>query len=60
MTDSSNGSMSRQSGLPVEVPLWLGVNLRQRGKCRLVAPEWMDVEKLTEKKEEEKQSKVSE
>ncbi|KAK3865181.1 hypothetical protein Pcinc_029193 [Petrolisthes cinctipes] len=46
------------AGLPVEVPLWLGINLRQRGKCRLVAPEWMDVEKLTEKKEEEKQSKV--
>jgi len=40
------------------VPLWLGVNLRQRGKCRLVPPEWMDPEVLAQKKEEEVQSKV--
>nr|XP_053651140.1 probable DNA replication complex GINS protein PSF2 [Cherax quadricarinatus] len=45
-------------GLPMEVPMWLGINLRQRGKCRLILPEWMDVAKLTEKKEEESQSKV--
>ncbi|XP_063610116.1 probable DNA replication complex GINS protein PSF2 [Penaeus indicus] len=45
-------------GLPVQVPLWLGINLRQRGKCRLVPPDWMDPEKLTEKKEEESQSRV--
>ncbi|XP_050733749.1 probable DNA replication complex GINS protein PSF2 isoform X2 [Eriocheir sinensis] len=45
-------------GIPVEVPLWLGLNLRQRGKCRLVMPDWLDEEKLAEKKEEETQSKV--
>ncbi|XP_076060915.1 DNA replication complex GINS protein PSF2-like protein [Oratosquilla oratoria] len=45
-------------GLPVDVPLWLGINLKQRGKCRIIPPEWMDVEKLEEKKEEETQSKV--
>merc|ERR1712002_814785 len=47
-----------QPGLPLDVPLWLGVNLKERGKCRLIPPEWMDVEKLTEKKEEESQSQV--
>lgn len=30
-------------GLPVRVPLWLAVNLKQRQKCRLLPPEWMDV-----------------
>ncbi|TKC44072.1 hypothetical protein EI555_002159, partial [Monodon monoceros] len=30
-------------GLPVQVPLWLAINLKQRQKCRLLAPEWMDV-----------------
>ncbi|XP_026634467.1 DNA replication complex GINS protein PSF2 isoform X2 [Microtus ochrogaster] len=30
-------------GLPVEVPLWLAINLKQRQKCRLLPPEWMDV-----------------
>ena len=30
-------------GLPVQVPLWLAVNLKQRQKCRLLPPEWMDV-----------------
>lgn len=45
-------------GIPVEVPLWLGLNLRQRSKCRIVIPDWLDEEKLAEKKEEEAQSKV--
>ncbi|XP_021264677.1 DNA replication complex GINS protein PSF2 isoform X2 [Numida meleagris] len=35
-------------GLPVEVPVWLAINLKQRQKCRLIPPEWMDVEKLEE------------
>ncbi|KAG8508378.1 DNA replication complex GINS protein PSF2 [Galemys pyrenaicus] len=30
-------------GLPVDVPLWLAINLKQRQKCRLLPPEWMDV-----------------
>lgn len=58
---SSSGNISNwfvSSGIPVEVPLWLGLNLRQRGKCRLVMPDWLDEEKLAEKKEEETQSKV--
>ncbi|KAF2364906.1 GINS subunit domain A [Trinorchestia longiramus] len=46
------------AGLPCSVPLWLAVNLRQRGKCRLLPPEWMAADALAAKKEEEAQSKV--
>ena len=35
-------------GLPVAVPLWLAVNLRQRQRCRLVKPSWMEVDRLEE------------
>ncbi|XP_026539815.1 DNA replication complex GINS protein PSF2 [Notechis scutatus] len=41
-------------GLPVEVPLWLGLNLKQRQKCRLVPPDWMDVEKLEQMRDQER------
>ncbi|ROJ25223.1 DNA replication complex GINS protein PSF2 [Anabarilius grahami] len=34
-------------GLPVEVPLWLALNLKQRQKCRIVPPEWMDTDLYT-------------
>lgn len=46
-----------RAGLPILVPLWMAVNLKQRQKCRILTPEWMDVEKLEQKKEEEKDSK---
>lgn len=46
-----------RAGLPIVVPLWLALNLKQRNKCRILTPEWMDVDKLEEKKEEEKNSK---
>ncbi|CAH1780401.1 unnamed protein product [Owenia fusiformis] len=39
--------------LPVDVPLWLAVNLKERQKCRINAPQWMDIEQLEAKKEEE-------
>ena len=32
--------------LPVDGPIWLAVNLRQRSKCRIVPPDWMDVDRL--------------
>lgn len=32
-------------GLPVDVPVWLALNLKQRQKCRIVPPEWMDAGK---------------
>ncbi|XP_041377098.1 DNA replication complex GINS protein PSF2-like [Gigantopelta aegis] len=44
-------------GLSVQVPLWLAVNLKQRQKCRVIPPDWMDVEKLEEKKQAENDSK---
>lgn len=34
-------------GLPVDVPVWLALNLKQRQKCRIVPPEWMDVGQAT-------------
>uniref|UniRef100_A0AAZ3QGB4 GINS complex subunit 2 n=2 Tax=Oncorhynchus tshawytscha TaxID=74940 RepID=A0AAZ3QGB4_ONCTS len=36
------------------VPVWLALNLKQRQKCRIVPPEWMDVEKLEEIRELER------
>ncbi|KAI5709013.1 hypothetical protein M8J76_008148 [Diaphorina citri] len=45
------------SGIPAKVPLWLAINLKQRQKCRLVLPTWMNLETLTEIKEEEKKSR---
>ena len=45
-------------GIPVQVPLWMAVNLKQRQKCRLTAPEWMNVEILTKLKEDEALSKT--
>ncbi|XP_019640301.1 PREDICTED: DNA replication complex GINS protein PSF2-like [Branchiostoma belcheri] len=43
-------------GLPVQIPLWMAINLKQRQKCRIQPPDWMDVEKLQEKKDEEEGS----
>lgn len=45
------------AGLPIEVPLWMAINLKQRQKARIRPPDWMDVEKLQEKKQEETDSK---
>ncbi|XP_037805546.1 probable DNA replication complex GINS protein PSF2 [Lucilia sericata] len=46
-----------RAGMPVHVPLWLGIHLRKQQKCRIVPPEWMDMDLLEEIKEEEKRSK---
>ncbi|KAJ9594891.1 hypothetical protein L9F63_013816, partial [Diploptera punctata] len=46
-----------RAGLPVKIPIWMALNLRQRQKCRIMAPDWMDPEKLEEIKEEESQSR---
>lgn len=43
--------------LPIDIPLWLAVNLKQRQKCRIQPPEWMDVEKLEEVKQKESDEK---
>lgn len=43
-----------RAGFPLHVPLWLAIHLRKQGKCHIVPPHWMDVDILTEKKEQEK------
>ncbi|XP_066570179.1 DNA replication complex GINS protein PSF2 [Amia ocellicauda] len=45
-------------GLPVDVPVWLAVNLKQRQKCRIVPPDWMDVEKLEEIRDQERKEET--
>lgn len=40
------------------LPLWLAVNLRQRQKCRIEPPEWLNVDTLIEKKVAESESQV--
>ncbi|XP_041078205.1 DNA replication complex GINS protein PSF2 [Polyodon spathula] len=45
-------------GLPVAVPVWLAINLKQRQKCRIIPPEWMDVEKLEEIREQERKEEA--
>ncbi|XP_054713802.1 DNA replication complex GINS protein PSF2-like [Uloborus diversus] len=44
--------------IPVQVPLWLAINLRQRQKCRILPPDWMSLEKLEEIKQEETDSSI--
>lgn len=46
-----------RAGIPIHVPLWIAVHLRKQQKCRFVPPEWMDVDKLEEIKQEEKTSR---
>uniref|UniRef100_A0A182QKS7 DNA replication complex GINS protein PSF2 n=1 Tax=Anopheles farauti TaxID=69004 RepID=A0A182QKS7_9DIPT len=43
-----------RGGTPLYVPLWLGIHLRQQQKCRIVTPNWMDIDLLEDIKEEEK------
>jgi GINS complex subunit 2 len=43
-----------RAGLPVHVPLWLAIHMRQQQKCRIVPPEWMDRDTLDEIKDNEK------
>ena len=31
--------------IPVDVPLWMAINLKQRQKCHIQPPAWMDVGK---------------
>ncbi|CAH3141849.1 unnamed protein product [Porites lobata] len=44
------------ASLPTEVPLWVAIFLKQRRKCRIQPPDWMDVERLQELKEKEKEA----
>ncbi|KAI4346962.1 hypothetical protein L6164_007820 [Bauhinia variegata] len=42
--------------IATQVPLWLAVALKKRGKCSIRPPEWMSVEKLTQVLEAERES----
>lgn len=46
-----------RASLPVRVPLWMAVTLKQQRKCKIQPPDWMNVEQLEELREEEKRSK---
>lgn len=35
-----------ESGMPCEVPLWLAITLRKRGKCVIRIPDWLKVDNL--------------
>lgn len=48
-----------RAGLPLNVPIWVALNLRQKKTCRILAPDWMTVDKLQERLEEEKASKYN-
>ncbi|PZC84741.1 hypothetical protein B5X24_HaOG204289 [Helicoverpa armigera] len=46
-----------RAGLPLNVPLWLAMMLKQKQKCRIVPPDWMELDTLENIKEEEKRSR---
>lgn len=46
-----------RASFPATVPLWVAVNLKHQHKCRIQAPDWMDVEKLESIKTDEQTSK---
>lgn len=46
-----------RAGLPIRVPLWVAVNLKQQKRCRIQPPEWMDVDTLELIKTDEKLSR---
>ncbi|EDV25557.1 uncharacterized protein TRIADDRAFT_55771 [Trichoplax adhaerens] len=42
--------------MPTDLPLWLAIDLKQRQKCRIQPPKWMNVETLQELKQAENDS----
>nr|XP_043634944.1 DNA replication complex GINS protein PSF2-like [Erigeron canadensis] len=44
------------SRVPIEVPIWLAIALKKRGKCTIQPPEWISLEKLTQVLEAERDS----
>lgn len=42
--------------IATEVPLWLAVALKKRGKCSILPPKWLSVERLTQVLEAERDS----
>lgn len=46
-----------RAGIPISLPLWIAIHLKQQKKCKIQPPDWMDVNHLEALKEEEKMSK---
>ncbi|BES98047.1 DNA replication complex GINS protein PSF2 [Nesidiocoris tenuis] len=46
-----------RAGIPCVVPIWVAKTLRKKHKCKIVAPEWMELDLLEQKLEEEKSSR---
>lgn len=46
-----------RASLPVRVPLWMAINLKQQQKCKIQQPDWMEVDKLEYIRESEKLSR---
>lgn len=42
-----------QPPLPVEVPVWLSLIMKKNNKCTIVCPDWLTVENLKKRHEEE-------
>ncbi|XP_022918285.1 probable DNA replication complex GINS protein PSF2 isoform X2 [Onthophagus taurus] len=47
-----------RASLPITVPLWIAINLKQQLKCKIQPPDWMNVDELERIKEEEKVSRT--
>lgn len=47
-----------RAGLPVQVPIWLAMSLKQRKKCRIIPPDWMTIEDLERVKQDETASRL--
>lgn len=46
-----------RASLPLNVPLWIAINLKQQQRCKIQPPDWMDIERLEVLKEDEKVSR---
>lgn len=46
-----------RASLPVRVPLWMAINLKQQQKCKIQQPDWMEVDRLEAVRENEKLSR---
>ena len=44
---------------PVTVPLWLAIYLKQRKRCEVQIPSWLDLEFLKKVRKEDKESKTA-
>ncbi|CAL9008063.1 unnamed protein product [Prunus brigantina] len=45
--------------MATQVPMWLAIALKKRGKCTIRPPEWMSVENLTQILEAERESQAA-